>query len=47
VEEEFGIYRGEVTDIIGALADIKSGVLEILRYIEGEGDEEEADEDDF
>jgi hypothetical protein len=46
VEEEQGIYRSEVTDIIGGLADIKAGVLQILRYIEGEDDEEEAEEDE-
>jgi hypothetical protein len=45
VEEEVGIYRGEVTDIIGALADIKAGIIQIPSYIEGEDDEEEAEED--
>jgi hypothetical protein len=43
--EEQGIYRSEVVDMLGALADIKSGVLQILRYIEG-ADEEEAEEDE-
>jgi len=32
--EEQGIYRSEVYDIIGALADVKWGVLRMLRYIE-------------
>ena len=47
VEEEQGIYRGEVTEMIGALADIKVAVYRILRYIEGEdNDEEEEPEED-
>jgi hypothetical protein len=46
VDEEQGIYRGEVTEMIGALADIKVAVLRILSYIEGEDeDEEEAEEE--
>jgi hypothetical protein len=46
VDEQQGIYRGEVQDIIGALADIKMAVLRILSYIEGDdGEEEEAEED--
>jgi hypothetical protein len=36
VEDEQGIYRGEVTEIMWALADIKVAVLRILGYIEGE-----------
>ena len=47
MEEEQGIYRGEVTEMIGALADIKVAVYRILRYIEGEdNDEEEEPEED-
>jgi hypothetical protein len=46
VEEEEGIYRSEVRDIIGALVDIKFAVYRILGYIEGESDEEEEDEED-
>jgi hypothetical protein len=44
VDEEMGIYRDEVTEIFGALADIKSDVRKIVGYIEGD-DEEEAEED--
>jgi hypothetical protein len=48
VDAEQGIYRDEVQDIIGALADIKMAVFLILGYIEGEedDDEEEAEEGD-
>lgn len=46
MEEEQGTYRSEVTDIIGALADIKMAVLRILGYIEGDDDEEEEAEED-
>jgi hypothetical protein len=47
VEDQLGIYRSEVTDMFAALLDIKSGVLQIIRYIEGEDDGEEAEEEDF
>ena len=46
MDEEQGIYRGEVTDMIGALADIKVAVLQILRYIEGEDEDEEEEEEE-
>ena len=46
MEEEQGIYRDEVQDIIGALADIKVAVLKILRYIEGDDDEWEEEEEE-
>jgi hypothetical protein len=46
VEEEQGIYRGEVIDMIGALADIKVAVQRILSYIEGEDEKEEEEEED-
>jgi hypothetical protein len=46
MEEERGIYRGEVQDIIGALADIKMAVFRILRYIEGEDEDEEEEEEE-
>jgi hypothetical protein len=45
VDEEMGISRDEVTAIIWALADIKAGVLRILRYIEEANDGEEEAED--
>lgn len=44
VEEEEGIYRDEVTLMLVLLGDIKVAVLRILRYIEGDDDEEEEDE---
>ena len=46
VEEEQGIYRGEVTDIIGALADLRFDVRKILWYIEGGDDEWEEEEEE-
>jgi hypothetical protein len=45
VDEETGIYRDEVTEIFEALADIKAGVLAILRYIEEADDGEEEAQD--
>lgn len=48
MEEETGIYRGEVIAIMGALADVSSdtkAILTILRGLE-EDDEEEEEEDD-
>ena len=47
-DEERGIYRGEVSKIMGAVADIRVDVRRILWYIEGDDDdewEEEAEED--
>jgi hypothetical protein len=41
MEEEQGIYRGEVTTMMGILADIN--VMAILAYIRGEDDDEEED----
>ena len=48
MEEEQGIYRGEVQDIIGALTDLRVDVSRILWYIEGDDDEweEETEEED-
>jgi len=48
VEEERGIYRGEVQTIMGALADLRMDVSRILWYIEGDDDEweEEKEEED-
>ena len=45
MEEEQGIYRGEVMTMMGALADIRVDVSRILAYIEGDDGEEEAEED--
>jgi hypothetical protein len=44
MEEEAGILRDEVQDIIGALADIKFDVRKILWYIEGDDEWEEEEE---
>jgi hypothetical protein len=44
VEEEEGGYREELRMVLFLLADIKLAVLEILRYIRG--DDEEEDEED-
>ena len=44
VDEEQGIYRGEVIEIMGALGDIRVAVETILWYIRN--DDEEDDEDD-
>ena len=47
VDEEEGIYRGEVTTIMIKLADIDVNVRRILDYIYGEDDggQEEEEED--
>ena len=45
MDEEQGIYRGEVIAMMGALADIRFKVTKILAYIEGDGDEEEGEEE--
>jgi hypothetical protein len=45
MDEEAGILRDEVQDIIGALADIKFDVRKILWYIEGDDDESEEEEE--
>jgi hypothetical protein len=45
VDEEHGIYRGEVRAIMLSLAGIREGVDRILSYIEGDDDEEEEEED--
>ena len=38
-----GIYRGEVTTMMGVLADINVGVQRILDYLRGDDEEEEED----
>jgi hypothetical protein len=45
VDEEMGIYRGEVIEIMGALAHLRADVTKIVGYIEGDDDEEEEEED--
>jgi hypothetical protein len=46
VDEEEGIYRSEVMDILGALADISSDTLQILAILRGEDDEEDDDDEE-
>jgi len=45
VDEEQGIYRSEVIDIIGALADISSDTLEILAILRGDDEEDDEEEE--
>jgi hypothetical protein len=45
VDEEEGIYRSEVMDILGALADISSDTLQILAILRGEDEEDDDDEE--
>ena len=44
MDEEQGIYRGEVRSIMIALADITVDVKTVLGYIEGDNDEEEEED---
>lgn len=44
MDEERGIYRGEVRSIMIALADLTVDVKTILGYIEGDDDEEETED---
>ena len=44
MDEEQGIDRGEVRSIMIALADLTVEVRTILGYIEGDDDEEEAED---
>ncbi len=44
MDEEEGIYRGEVRSIMIALADLTVDVRTILGYIEGDDDEEEKED---
>ena len=45
MDEEQGIYRGEVIEMMGTLADVNVGVRRILNYIEGDDDAEEEEDD--
>jgi hypothetical protein len=45
MDDEQGIYRVEVLAIMGALADLHVDVNTILRYIQGEDDDEAEEED--
>ncbi len=46
VDEEVGIYRDEVFDILGALADISSDTVQILAIVGGDNEEEEEYEEE-
>jgi hypothetical protein len=46
VDEEQGIYRDEVMEIFGALADISSDTLEILAILRGENEEDDDGEEE-
>ncbi|MGH3077412.1 MAG: hypothetical protein ACRDPZ_04445 [Gaiellaceae bacterium] len=46
MDDEQGIYRDEVVDIIGGLADISSDTLQILAILKGEDEEEHEEEED-
>ncbi len=46
VDEEVGIYRGEVIEMMGAIADIRVDVRRILWYIDGEDDDEWEEEEE-
>ena len=45
MEEEQGIYRGEVIAMMLALADINANVKDIVAYIFGEDEDEEEEEE--
>ena len=45
MDEEEGIYRGEVMAIMGALADISSDTMQILAILRGDDEEEDKDEE--
>lgn len=44
MDEEQGIFRGEVIAMMGALADIDVNVRRVLHLIEGEDSDEEAED---
>jgi hypothetical protein len=44
VDREQGIYREEVLLMMGMLADIRTGVDELVSFFEGEDDEAEEDQ---
>jgi len=45
MDEEAGIYRDEVLEIFGALADISSDTMRILAILDGEDEEGSEDEE--
>jgi hypothetical protein len=46
VDEEVGIYRDEVLDIIGGLADISSDTIQTLAILRGDDEEDHEEEED-
>ena len=46
MDEETGIYRGEVIAIMGALADVSADTAAILAILSEEDDEDEEEEED-
>jgi len=46
MDEEQGIYRGEVLTIMGALADVQANTRAILALLGDDEDEDEAEEVD-
>ena len=46
VDEESGIYRGEVMAMLGALADIYTDTTEIVAILRGYGEDDEGEEMD-
>jgi hypothetical protein len=46
VDEEQGIYRDEVMEIFGALADISSDTLQILEILRGDEEEDDYGEEE-
>ena len=46
MDEEEGIYRGELLELMGAVADIRVDVRRILWYIEGDDNEWEEEEEE-
>jgi hypothetical protein len=46
MEEERGIYRGEVHAILGGLADISYDTLRILAILRGDDEEDDEEEED-
>lgn len=46
MDEEVGIYRDEVFDILGALADISSDTVQILAIVGGDNEEEDYEEEE-
>ena len=41
MDEEQGIYRDEVMEIFGVLADISSDTVQILAILRGDGEEDD------